>query len=383
MKILLLTDGVFPYVMGGMQKHSYNLVKYLTSGNNQVTLMHCVSMDSNCPSSQEVQKEIFGLENDNLDIICTQFPKPGKLPGHYLRNSKKLSAKYWELIYPVIGEYDFVYSQGFTAWEFLKNKKKSPKIGIHFHGYNSFQSSFGLKQKLEALLLNREIRSYAAKADYLFSLGGDMTNLISTNVPFPAKKILPSWNGIEEHWLSHTNKNFTSLRKFVFVGRPNKIKAIDLIYLSIKSLKENAEFHFVGDFPENKKLNLPNVKYWGEIKNEGDLRAIYNESDILLCPSYSEGLPTVILEAMALGLPVIASNVGAINEVLKDKVNGLLIPSGSKEEILKALLYYCNLDLKTLQKQSESARKTISGKFLWKNVINKTLEGIQGVVNQN
>ena len=122
MKILLLTDGIYPFVMGGMQKYSYNLVKYLTTKENEVTLLHCVDSKSKCPSSQEIQHLIFKSERSNLKTYCVHFPKSGKIPGHYLRNSKQLSKKYWDIIRGNIKGYDFIFSQGFTAWEFLKNK---------------------------------------------------------------------------------------------------------------------------------------------------------------------------------------------------------------------------------------------------------------------
>jgi len=380
MNILLITDGIYPFVMGGMQKHSYNLAKYLRNEENEVTLLHCVDFGSKCPSSQEIQHLLFKSEKDNFNTHCVQFPQSGILPGHYLRNSKKLSRKYWDIIKASIKEYDFIFSQGFTAWEFLNNKDKCPPIGIHFHGYNSLQKTFGLKQRLESILLNKEIRAYANKTDYLFSLGGNMTNLIRDKIPFPEERILSSLNGIENHWLSLPRKDFSKVRKFVFVGRPNKIKAIDLIYEGINSLSIKAEFHFVGDFPNDEKINLPNVKYWGEVSSEEELKSIYNKMDILLCLSYSEGLPTVILESMALGLPVIATDVGAVDEVVKNNVNGRLISSGNKKEFLEVLKYYCNLESIKLVEESIAAQETISNRFLWQNVIKDTIQSIKKAI---
>lgn len=377
MRILLLTDGIFPYVMGGMQKHSYNLVKYLTTDENEITLLHCVGNSSKCPSSLDVKKLVFNEERNNFTDYCVQFPKGGKLPGHYLRSSKKLSQIYWAIVKDKITEYDFIFSQGFTAWEFLINKALCPPIGIHFHGYNSFQKSFGIKPMLEGFMFNREIRAYAKMTDYLFSLGGNMTNLIRDKVPFPEERILSSLNGIEEFWLSNSPKKFSDVRKFIFVGRPNKIKAIDIIYQGIKRLTNKAEFHFIGNFPEQEKLKLSNVQYWGEISDEVVLRNIYESCDVLLCPSYSEGLPTVILESMALGLPVIATNVGAVEEVVKNNVNGLLIESGNVGEFVTALKYYCELDIMKLNQQSLAAKQTISDTFLWNNVIKQTIDGIK------
>jgi glycosyltransferase involved in cell wall biosynthesis len=57
-----------------------------------------------------------------------------------------------------------------------------------------------------------------------------------------------------------------------------------------------------------------------------DVASVYAASDVIVIPSRSEGLPNVLLEAMASGKPVVATRVGGIPEVLSDEINGRLIP---------------------------------------------------------
>ena len=81
MKILLLTDGIYPYVMGGMQKHSYNLCKYLARAGVEIILYHCVE--------QGTKKPVFlhGFSGDELKLIkqqCFYFPKLDNFPGFVL-----------------------------------------------------------------------------------------------------------------------------------------------------------------------------------------------------------------------------------------------------------------------------------------------------------
>ena len=86
-----------------------------------------------------------------------------------------------------------------------------------------------------------------------------------------------------------------------------------------------------------------NGQLWveGNYKDEKKIQYL-NQSDAYILPSYNEGLPISILEAMTYKLPIISTNVGGIPEVLKDKVNGLLIEPGSKKELKDALEFVIN-----------------------------------------
>lgn len=87
-----------------------------------------------------------------------------------------------------------------------------------------------------------------------------------------------------------------------------------------------------------KELSIdPYFRYAGNIFGQ-DLRDYYLSCDIFVLPSFAENLPNSVLEAMAAGLPVVVSDVGAIPEVVKDGVNGFIIKAGDIDAIAERII---------------------------------------------
>ena len=85
---------------------------------------------------------------------------------------------------------------------------------------------------------------------------------------------------------------------------------------------------------EAQLANNPNVHYVGFVK---DTPALFNRHDVFLLPSYREGLPRSILEAMASGLPVIATNIRGCREEVMDQETGYLVPVADPEALAQAM----------------------------------------------
>jgi glycosyltransferase involved in cell wall biosynthesis len=129
------------------------------------------------------------------------------------------------------------------------------------------------------------------------------------------------------------------------VGRMVPVKRVDVFLMVAEELTrrdpERFKFMLIGDGPLLAKLKesasnrgLVNVDFLGF--REDSLRLI-GELDILMITSDHEGLPMVVLESLALGVPVIAHAVGGLNEVITSSLQGRLVPSQNAQALADAV----------------------------------------------
>lgn len=379
MRIALITDGIWPYVLGGMQKHSYYLCKYLAQKKIQVDLYHFNQ------SNYDISKLEFFSEEEKRFITSyiVDFPKPGKLPGHYLRNSYTHSKLIFEAIKDKFSVYDFIYTKGFTGWYLIEQKHagkiKCAKIGVKFHGYEMFQKPPDFKIKLQHIfLLRKPVKEISQKADLVFSYGGKITDIIKS-IGVDPKNIVELPSGVETSTLINKIKPCGDVLKFVFLGRYERRKGIEELNSAIQLLSDQRrkiEFRFIGPIPKEKQLQNDAVIYHGEIRDKTGLTTLLQKCDVLICPSWSEGMPNVILEAMANGLTVLATDVGAVNVLVNDRT-GYLINYSDPELIKNAIQKIINSSNAEIDLKKQNALDHIKNQFVWEKLIERLLNSIK------
>jgi glycosyltransferase involved in cell wall biosynthesis len=115
-----------------------------------------------------------------------------------------------------------------------------------------------------------------------------------------------------------------------------------------------------GDLPPQGQQLLgqhPSIKWRGWLESE-EKNALLRAALVLAMPSRSEGLPMTLLEAMAYGVPVVATRVGGIPEVLEDEVSGLLVPADRPQAIADAILRLVG-DSKLREALAHQARRRV------------------------
>ncbi|MEJ8801768.1 glycosyltransferase family 4 protein [Pontibacter sp. H249] len=379
MKIALLTDGVYPYVMGGIQKHSYYLAKSLVRHGIYIDLYHTGPAEADT-------YQLHGFTDSELTYIkpiYISFPSITRFPGHYLFKSYIYSRSIYQEL-TKREKVDLIYCQGLTGWYLIKQSGSMPIILANLHGLNMYQYSASIKAKLEDWMLRLATNSILKKSNYVVSLGGKLSHLLEV-IGVNRSKIVEQPIGIGANWLiEKVNINFESQsnRRFVFVGRYDKVKGIDLLSNILTDLEvDNFEFYFIGPIPEEKQLKQNNIKYLGLIKDEQEIKTLLRSVDVLVCPSYSEGMPTVILEAMASGLAIIASDVGAVGTMVSSE-NGWLIPVADKIALREAIQEAINLNESILSKKKEKSWKLVKDHYTWDKVIALTLDKFNSIVNK-
>jgi glycosyltransferase involved in cell wall biosynthesis len=158
---------------------------------------------------------------------------------------------------------------------------------------------------------------------------------------FPRKntlKMLP--NFAEETLFSYAKKITDNSRlQAIFAGGITTAKGCGEILIAANALPE-IDFHLYGkmhsDLAQTFASPPPNIILHGEVEHKKLLGA-FAQSDFLLFPSYTEGFPLTVLEAMSIGIPVIATRVGAIPEMIESGVGGYLVQPRDAAELIAAI----------------------------------------------
>jgi glycosyltransferase involved in cell wall biosynthesis len=189
---------------------------------------------------------------------------------------------------------------------------------------------FLLKLSNKVILLHEGLVPTAKKYKLNFTVIHNGVDLEKVRESQPAADLLPSKNKI----------------RVVYVGRLESVKGYDyLLEVAQKIVKKrkDVEFYFVGNIKgkENivQKFQGPAIKFLG---HRTDVFSVLKTMDIFVLPSYSEGLPNALMEAMACGLACIASNVGGAKILIQNNKNGLLFEPGNVKQLQSCILALVN-----------------------------------------
>lgn len=186
------------------------------------------------------------------------------------------------------------------------------------------------------------------KADILIALSKSWKDWF-TEIGVNPNKILILHNITSYPQIQDPNRSTSLPIRFLFLGELGQRKGVFDILRALKSHKQELrgkiELRIGGNKNEKKLLSVIKDSGLDELVHfEGFATGqrkidLLNWADVYILPSYNEGLPISILEAMSYGMPIISTPVGGIPEVVDNK-NGILVTPGNDEEIFSAIKYY-------------------------------------------
>ncbi len=290
--------------------------------------------------------------------------------------------------------------------EIDKSKNNGYDLIIHLHEYHNLHglliASFFKKQKIITqhhggscpLKHLKEKKKYWCFFPF-FIIGEIWENFVLKNINVfyalskgeieylkkiaPKSKIKFQTMGIENEYFHKFDKKIArkklkikeNKKIIIYVGRINSIKGIKFLLDAMKKLT-GVELYLLGygnekEFFQNyaEKNNIKNVKFLGGVFGEKKLLYL-SSADALILPSSKEGAPVTAMEAIAMNLPVIVTNVGGVSLMIRNGREGIIIKPKNSEEIVMAV--------RSILKWKKRDIRKYANKYKWKKIIKETVD---------
>lgn len=243
-------------------------------------------------------------------------------------------------LWKMLPNYDIVHAHWLIPQGIVQSFFKKPYI-VTGHGGDVTSMNKGIFRKLKIRCLKRAkqvtVVSECAQKRVQELVSSINSTVISMGV------------NIEKFNKKHYVSNFfrqDEKKVILFVGRLVEIKGVKYLIDAMRQV--DALLVIVGDGPLRQKLEIQAKELKEKViflgaQSHDELPTILASSDVLVVPSITigareqEGVPTIIMEAMASGLPVIASNSGGISDIICHNKNGILVEEKNCDQIAKAI----------------------------------------------
>ncbi|MCL2868920.1 MAG: glycosyltransferase family 4 protein [Candidatus Bathyarchaeota archaeon] len=372
---LCIVTNVFLPSVGGIQIVTYEQSKRLLQKNFDPKIV------TNC--IQTPKKYVY----DKINVECYESMNAGFRVGipytiptipsfpvftKNIKNSK------------IIHAHGHPYLTSLIAGKLAKYYEK-PFILTQHNTFIDYNNIFNYIEKGNDLTVGKETLKQADKIitvsnatkEYVLSLGANPNKIkvLHNGVDLKRFKPLPLVKAEMRKKLGIPKdaKVVLTVRRLVYKNGVDTL--IDAANLAVKK-KPNLVFIIAGKGPDMasvqsqiEQLGLEkNIKLTGFVADQ-DLPLYYNTADLFVLPSKSgEGLPLVALEAMACGLPVIATNVGGINEIMVKRF-GKLVPANNPEALTDAILEFADINNNTGE-----LRAIVEAQYSWDKNVDKLIE---------
>ena len=157
-----------------------------------------------------------------------------------------------------------------------------------------------------------------------------------------------------DEWKRRVERVEGQMLTFVFVGRIVRDKGVDELvaaFVKLNRIYSNTRLLLVGPYEEHlnpvqsgTKFLIDTCECIEAVGAQKDVRPFYEQSDVLVFPSYREGFPNVVIEAGAMELPSIVTDINGSREIIEDGRNGLIVPARDEQALFEAMKWMVEHD---------------------------------------
>lgn len=362
-----LNIGVFTFdffpIFGGQGRHVYEI--YM-----QNTIFNKANMYIFSPLQNE-------LENS---IQVHPETRTGKLKNIML--AYKLNSDYEKIIDAY--NLDIIHIQGGPGGIFLLHQLSKPIIYTCHHTYWQ-QFQYINSQKWKYIFYFLEKKSYH-RAKRIICVSRDSMNILNSHYNISNELLNYIPNGINLGNFKPV-KRLPNTKEIIYVGRIDKRKGLGFLIESLKltrNIDPAIKLHVIGEGKDRIeyeqyciKHNL-SVKFYGYLQDQ-QLESIYRHASVQVVPSIFEGFGLSVLEGMARKLPIIATNVDGIKNIITNNYNGKLVEYGNKNQLSKTILEVLS-DTSLSKKLVDNAYRDLK-KYDWERIYFQTLNLYEDIVS--
>ncbi len=375
MRILQVSPYFYPYI-GGQERYVRNLGRALVDRGHTVEIL-----TSNFPKSEKCET-IEGMQVKRFNFLCNPLNNPlsPTLLFHLIRRCRDFDIIHCHNEHAIVSQYCAL----------ARSYLKFPLI-VSCHGQLRFDNA--AKNLIESAYSSTLGLRLLRKADKIITMSdSDREYVHSLGTPIEKIRLIP--NGVDLARYNFQKKNprkralFEGNRIVLFVGPLLRRKGPHVLVEAIPLIIEehpDVVFVFVGegDYKEevkklSRKLHVTNYTYFTGKIPEDQLHYLYHRSHIFVLPSFSEGLPYTILDALAFSKPIVSTLIPGI----MDHLNGstLLVPPGESKALACAVIRILS-DEKLARELGTRGRHLIETRFSWDVIIEKVLDVYHEVLN--
>ena len=327
-RLLMVVDGRYP-ATGGAEIQARLLSSVFRRAGHHVQVL-APHLDRNLPARDMI---------DGVPVLRLSYPRIRGLGAialnlrfatYLLRHRREFDAIHIHMMHNLAGA---------AGW---LNRWVQATITVKVSGAAEFHGGI-LDPELSRMPVHRILSAGAKRLD-AFQCISRYTLEMMRQAGYPSAKLHFVPNAVDHSRFAQASPDTSTGMSVVFVGRHVAVKGLDILLRAWSTVQRPADARLIlaGDGPEDARLKLlaSELGVAGSVEFPGlviDVPALLARSCLYVQASHQEGLPNAVLEAMAAGLPVVATRISGHEDVVECGKTGLLVPPGDPEALARAI----------------------------------------------